>query len=152
MSDYPKIERSWVWPDSVERFFREQTTGYSLNVCCGKADVGDVRLDRDPENNPDVVADMFKLPFDDCSFDTVIADPPWKVINDVGKMHKLFFELLRLVKPRGKVLWNAFSFPSSDQAELQKPLWVRQDYEEGKASIIAEYVRYPDQTGLSQYE
>lgn len=141
---YPTIQDSWVWPDRIERLFRDRAAGFTLHVCCGNSDVGDVLVDADADREPDVQGDMFALPFGDCTFDTVIADPPWHGIQHVGKKHTLFFELLRLVKPNGRVLWNALTLPSSEQAELEKT-WVRQDFEEGKASIIAEYRRYPDQ-------
>lgn len=141
---YPTIQDSWVWPDRVERLFREQADGKTLHVCCGESDLGDVRIDRDPDRQPDIVADMFTLPVPDNTFDTVIADPPWHGIQKVGRKHSLFFELLRKTKPNGIVLWNALTLPSSDQAELEQ-IWVRQDFEEGKASIIAKFRRYPGQ-------
>lgn len=141
---FPTIQDAWVWPDRVERLFREQATGRTLHVCCGKSDLGDVTVDRDPRNDPDVVADMFALPFEEASFDTVICDPPWGEIQYVGKKHGLFFGLLELVRPNGIVLWNALTLPSSEQAELEQ-CWVRQDFEEGKASICARYRRYPGQ-------
>lgn len=146
---YPTIQDSWVWPDRVQRLFREEIEGRTLHVCCGESDIGDITVDADPNRDPDVQADMFALPFADCSFDTVAADPPWKLIAGIGKTHRVFFELLRVLRPNGIVLWNAYSIPSSDQAKLEKT-WVRQDYEEGKASIIAKYRRHPDQTTLSR--
>lgn len=148
MTDYPRLESAWVWPDSIERLFREESDGRTLHVCCGQSDVGDVTVDADADRDPDVQADMMALPFPDCAFDTVICDPPWNTIQAVGQKHKLFFELLRTVKANGVVLWNAYTLPSSDQTELTK-LWVRQDFREGKASIIAKYRRFPDQTTLS---
>lgn len=144
---YPTIQDSWVWPDRVSRLFREQAEGKTLHVCCGKSDIGDVRIDRDPANEPDIVADMFNLPVPDNEFQTVIADPPWHGIQQVGRKHSLFFELLRKCQPDGVVIWNALTLPSSDQAELEQ-CWVRQDFEEGKASIIGRYRRYPGQQTL----
>ncbi len=144
---YPTLQDSWVWPDRVERLFREQATGRTLHVCCGKSDVGDVRIDRDPDNEPDIVADMFHLPVPDFAFDSVIADPPWHGIQHVGKKHTLFFELVRKAKLDGIILWNALTLPSSDQTQLEQT-WVRQDYEEGKASVIARYRRFPGQQTL----
>jgi len=146
---YPTIQDAWVWPDRVERLFREEQTGNTLHVCCGKSDVGNVTLDADPRNDPDIVGDMFDLPFDGPRFDTVICDPPWKEIQHVGKKHKLFFELLRVANPGAVILWNAYSLPNSEQATLEQ-LWVRQDYEEGKASVIGKYRNMPDQQVLGQ--
>lgn len=144
---YPTIQDAWVWPDRVERLFREQAKGHTLHVCSGNSDVGDITVDADRDRDPDIQADMFDLPFQESTFDTVIADPPWHAIQKVGEKHQVFFELVRRVKPNGIILWNALTLPSSDQTELEK-LWVRQDYEEGKASLIAKYRRYPDQQTL----
>lgn len=145
---YPTIQDSWVWPDRVERLFREHMEGETLHVCCGKSDLGDITVDADPDRDPHVVADMFDLPFGENTFDTVICDPPWHEIQSVGQKHSLFFELVRRVRPNGVILWNALTLPSSNQTELED-VWVRQDFEEGKASVIAKYRRYPGQTTLT---
>jgi hypothetical protein len=150
-TEYPRIEDSWVWPDSVERLFRKQAEGRTLHVCCGKSDVGHVRIDRDPLNEPDIVADMNSLPVPDRAFDTVIADPPWNGIQKVGEKHTLFFELVRKAKLDGLILWNALTLPSSEQVDLEG-CWVRQDFEEGKASVIGKYRRYPGQQTLTNGE
>lgn len=144
---YPQLESAWIWPEKIERFFRKHAEGYTLHVCCGESTVGDVLIDADRDRGPDIQADMRQLPFEQCTFDTVIADPPWKCIQKVGDMHGTFYELLRLVKPTGLVLWNAFGVPSSEQTE-REGVWVRQDYEEGKASVIVKYRRYPGQQTL----
>ena len=144
---FPTIQESWVWPDRVERLFREQATGRTLHVCCGESSLGDVTVDADRDRDPDAMADMFNLPFEAATFDTVIADPPWHGIQKVGEKHSLFFELVRRVKPNGIILWNALTLPSSEQTQLEQT-WVRQDFEEGKASVIGKYRRHPDQQTL----
>jgi len=149
MSEYPRLESAWIWPESIERLFRSQSDGETLHVCCGESDVGDVRLDRDPEREPDVVADMRNLPFANAKFDTVVADPPWKAIAGLGKTHQVFLELVRVTRPRGQILWNAYTIPSSDQCELEQ-MWVRQDYEEGRASFIGQYRRFPGQQTFAE--
>jgi ubiquinone/menaquinone biosynthesis C-methylase UbiE len=147
MTDYPTLEDAWIWPDRVERLFREHATGDTLHICCGTSDVGDVTVDVDSDRDPDVVADMRELPFAPATFDTVICDPPWHHIQAVGKKHSLFFDALELLRPGGILLWNAYTVPTSEQAELEQ-LWVRQDYAEGRCSAIAKYRRYPGQTTL----
>lgn len=146
---YPTLQDSWVWPDRVERLFREHAEGRTLHVCCGESDLGDVTVDADSDRDPDVQADMMQLPFRESTFDTVIADPPWKTIHALGDKHKLFFELVLRTKPNGVILWNAYTLPQSDQTKLED-VWVRQDFPEGKASIIAKYRRFPDQQTLSR--
>jgi len=76
--------RNWDWSLGTEGWVRNQIKGFSLNVCCGTSNLGDVRVDIDPKVYPDVIADMHHLPFRKMSFDTVICDPPFKEYFNVG--------------------------------------------------------------------
>ena len=70
--------------------------GRSLHVCAGTSELGDVRVDLEPRAPGVIRADMYRLPFADESFDTVIANPPWR-INWFDRW-KAFFELVRCTK------------------------------------------------------
>jgi len=148
--DYPQIEDAWVWPGKVERWFRERTVGHTLHVCNGKSTLGDVRVDANPTRVTDVQGDMFDLPFPPRTFDTVVADPPWKLLQQggLGARHRAFFELLRVCAIDGTVLWNSYSIPTSTQAEVQE-VAVRQDYGHGKASVLVSYRKQPGQATLA---
>jgi 16S rRNA G966 N2-methylase RsmD len=75
-----KWRASWADPPDVKAWLdRELMEGYTANICCGKSYIGDVRVDVDPENDPDVIADVHNLPFADCTFDTVYVDPPFSL-------------------------------------------------------------------------
>lgn len=64
------------------RFFEEnliKLLGFPdeiLHPFGGRAQFG-VRVDLNPETEPDVIADAHSLPFEDQSFDCVILDPPY---------------------------------------------------------------------------
>lgn len=73
-------------------------------------------------------ADVFgddALPFDDDTFDWTIADPPWKELPVTAKTH-LFDELVRITKPDGHILFNAWWIPTSDSVTLDH-IRFRQD-------------------------
>jgi hypothetical protein len=145
VTDYPQLEEAWIWPDRVQRWVRERVTGHTLHVCSGESSIGDVTLDADSDRTPDVQADMAALPFRDCTFDTAVWDPPWKV--DLFSRPKPFIELVRVTNPGGRILTNTTWVPRSDQTTLNQ-VWVRQDQELGNASLLIEHTRYPGQTTL----
>lgn len=68
------------WADStdIDKWLqREMFVGEVLNFPCGVSPLGDVRVDIDPSVNPDILADIESVPFEDSSFDTVYCDPPY---------------------------------------------------------------------------
>lgn len=73
--------------------------------------------------------DMFDLPFEDNSFDTVISDPPWLDLSS-NEREDMFKEVVRVTTPDGKILYNATWIPNDKhtrQFELrfrqQKQFW-----------------------------
>ncbi len=89
-----------LWPEDVESFIRTLFIGRTLHVCCGKSTLGDVRLDNDPANNPDIICDASNMKgfVEDDSFDTVLCDPPYNGIFRWN--HNLLSELPRVAKQR----------------------------------------------------
>jgi len=146
VGDFPKIQESWVWPHSVSRWFRERAEGRVLHVCCGKSEIGDVTVDADPENDPDMLADAKRLPFKQCSFDTAIIDPPWKV--GVFERPQWFYPTVESVRPDGIVLTNTTWIPQSHQITTEETA-VRQDSNKGGISVLCKHRRYPNQKTLS---
>lgn len=68
----------WGDPVGVKRWLRDHMfKGEVLNFPCGGSEIGDVRADLDREHDPDLVADLHNLPFQEQSFDTVYCDPPY---------------------------------------------------------------------------
>ena len=67
-----------------------------IHICCNKDHFGDMNVDADPTNEPDVVADVLEgLPFDDDSFAASFADVPW-VGNWMQNTSKCIKEMLRV--------------------------------------------------------
>lgn len=139
----------WRWPADVERFVRERCESPILHVCSGQSQLGDVLLDADARHGPDVQADMTNLPFQDMSFETVIADPPWKSV-DVFKRHTLFYELVRVTAIGGTIIHNATWVPESDQCDLVGE-YRRQDGSFRDASIISVHERFPGQQTMGDF-
>ena len=76
---------------------------------------------------------MNNLPYPDNSFDTVIQDPPWKI--DYYHRWKPFLECVRVVKPNGRIIYNAYWIPWSKYVQVEK-IFVRQDGQFTNTSII----------------
>ena len=135
-----------------------------LDVCCGSrmfwydkqephTTYMDIRkavytaMDRGNERrieiNPDIQADWKNIPFDDCTFDLVIFDPPHLVragktswlakkygtIDLMGwsnEFHKAFQEIMRVLKPTGTMIfkWNEDQIPIKEvfKAFGQQPI------------------------------
>jgi hypothetical protein len=131
-----------LWPESIEDFLDSLLVGRSLHICCGKSMLGDVRLDLDPNVNPDIIADAAKIPFADNSFETILCDPPYN-----GKMqwnHDLLSELARVAKLR--IIFQHWFIPANKNGLYKKAqekfqmsqvyVWQGQSYF-GRAQIIS---------------
>ena len=129
-----KIKDSWVWDGTVEDFVRSKIKGYSLNACAGKSPLGDVKLDLDPQDKSIVRGDMIDLPFEACTFDTVIQDPPWKI--GFYRRMKPFFECVRVCKVGGIIIYNSYWIPTSKAVKLIST-HIRQDTAWSNTSIIS---------------
>jgi len=134
MKQHEILKESWIWNRTVEDFIKEEIEGYSVNICAGKSELGNVKVDLDPQDKSIIKADMIDLPFDNCTFDTVIQDPPWK-IGYYNRM-KPFFECVRVCKVGGKIIYNAYWIPTSKAVKLVKTI-IRQDNAWTNTSIIS---------------
>lgn len=134
MKKNTKLQECWIWNKTVEDFVRERIKGRSLNVCSGKSDLGDVKIDLDPADKSILKGDMRNLPFKDNEFDTVIQDPPWKI----GFYERMtpFFECVRVCKVGGQIIYNAYWIPTSKYVKLVG-LWVRTDVDWANSSVIS---------------
>jgi len=136
-----KLIKCWIWNKTIYDFVKNKVKGYTLNVCCGMNDIGDVRVDLDPKDKSIIKGDMRELPFKDNTFDTVIQDPPWKI--DLFSRFKPFFECVRVCKVGGQIIYNAYWIPQSKMVEL-KEIYVRQDNEFSNASLICVFEKIKD--------
>ena len=71
------FRRAWVWSEAEEKIYAKLCVGRVLHLCSGYSELGDERIDINPEMRPTIVADIHYLPFRDLTFDTIICDPPW---------------------------------------------------------------------------
>lgn len=143
-------EATWRMPADVERLYRELADdGYTLNVCAGKLDVGDVLVDADPQLDRAIPADMNALPFEDSTFDYVLLDPPWKL--NYYKRQRPFFEAVRVCKPDGLVLANWLWIGESKHTRIEPPLIIRADDPWANISVIVAHRKQPDQADLATW-
>ncbi len=103
------FKAQWQFPHHVKKWLNKNIEGYSLHVCCGASDFGDVKLDVSPQNKGVTQADMFQLPFRHNTFDTVICDPPWAI--GIDKRWSITYQLRDVIKPGGKLLFNGLWIP-----------------------------------------
>lgn len=93
-----KWRPGWADPQDVQNWLsRELFVGRVLNIPCGESRVGDVRADIDPDREPDVLVDVYNLPFEPQTFDTVYFDPPFDYLWSDGwwQMFKSMWALAR---------------------------------------------------------
>jgi len=131
-----QFRSAFVWEKEIEDFVKERMKGHTLNVPCGQSELGDERLDIDPNFSMRQAYDMFKqkLPYLNNTFDTVISDPPWKMGHYLRP--RLFFELVRVCKIGGKIIYNATWIPQSKHVKLIET-WIRQSASFGNVSILS---------------
>jgi len=114
-----KFTKAWAWPAEVEEFLQARAKGFVIHVCNGSSHLGDLTLDKFMP--ADVIGDMYSLPIKTAMADTVICDPPWGIPRH--KRHKLLFELRRILKLGGCLLFNAPWLPRVPGLKLDE-IWV----------------------------
>lgn len=131
-----KIQECWIWPKNVTEFVKSRIVGHSLNVCSGKNPLCDVNIDLDPENPKQILGEFSNLPFPSGTFDTVISDPPWKI--GYYQRMKPFFEVVRVCKVGGTIIYNATWQPESVDTEIIEQ-YMRKDDPWGNCSYLTVY-------------
>ena len=130
------FREAFLWEKEIDDFVKERMKGYTLNVPCGKSQLGDIRLDLDPNLSMRGAYDFFKdeLNYPDNTFDTIISDPPWKIGHYFRP--KLFFKLVDKCKVGGIIIYNATWIPTSKYVKL-KEVYIRQSSDFSNVSIIS---------------
>lgn len=109
---YPK-----GFTDRVRMLFPTQKI---LHLCCGFAHMDNaVNVDINPENRPNVVADVEALPFSSRSFEVVLIDPPYTEndamrygVSRLLSSRKVMAQLEQILIPGGWLLWLDEKYPS----------------------------------------
>lgn len=92
----------WSFPPAVAKLIQKECAGMSvLHLFGGKAGFG-TRIDVDALTRPDVVADAWLPPFAGDSFDCVVLDAPYFMLNAQMKV-SLFMAAGRIARRR--VVW-----------------------------------------------
>jgi ubiquinone/menaquinone biosynthesis C-methylase UbiE len=138
-----------VWEEEISEFVKSKIKGKSLNVPCGSSEIGDVRIDIDPNSKATEVGDMNKINYPDNSFDTVISDPIWKL--NYYKRPRQFFELVRVCKVGGLIIFNATWIPTSKAVEL-KETYIRRSAQFGNVSVISVFEKVRNYPPLEEVE
>lgn len=87
--------------------------GYGLDQSSEMIKIAQNRLDNLPENQFNyelIIGDATDLPFENDSLDLIFASEVLQYLNEFQRS-KLFFEMYRIIKPRGKIIlinWNGF--------------------------------------------
>jgi len=107
-----------LWNDSIEDVLRGLFIGKTLHVCCGKSALGDVRIDADPENKPDIVCDAADMNacVEDGAFETVLCDPPYN--GQFQWNHDLLHELARVATKR--IIFQHWFMPANPDGRYKK--------------------------------
>jgi len=93
-------------PEWLKDIVKKYLKSKSLNLCCGKSQFGDIRVDSDPSVNPDVVCDMWNLPFKRAEFNSIYCDPVWEKIPR-KQSFQFMYMLKGLLKANGYLIWNS---------------------------------------------
>ncbi len=112
-----KFIHSWVFPGRVEEFIHETLERLEIpeqDIChcfCGKSQIGGLRVDIEPSNHPDLVANILDLPDDlgAASQKHILADPPWQI--PYHKRRYFSYAMRDLTVQGGYVIINAPWFP-----------------------------------------
>ena len=108
MSIVPKVRLiSYAWSDGVESIVKQQCEGKVLHLCSGRSPVGEVRIDliiwkkyRARFSKANMLASADQVPFQDSTFDTIVADPIYKDLEP-----PFIKEIVRVLKSGGKLIY-----------------------------------------------
>lgn len=129
----------WSWHEELIKHVRSRLNsidGPVANLCCGSNPLGDIRIDQLREYNMDnpngdknvetaltaatVQADAMTIPLATNSVAAVVTDPPWK-IQPEQRVH-LFSEAVRITRPGGRVIVNAWWLPNHPYTMVAEPI------------------------------
>jgi hypothetical protein len=128
---------SWFWTNTdIENILKILPTCNKpiFHICSGVSWIGDYRVDRTIINAPilkerderrssaNIIGDMNRLPFKSGIAGSVICDPPYDYdFTD----ETLITELIRICKPKGKIIFIAPWVPNSPIIKIvSTSLWV----------------------------
>ena len=107
-----------LWNDSIEDVLKKRFVGNTIHICCGKSQLGDVRVDLDETHKPDIICNANDLSefVKDNEFETVLCDPPYN-----GKFqwnHDMLKELSRVASER--IIFQHWFIPANKDGYYKK--------------------------------
>ena len=107
-----------LWNDDIESVLKDRFIGKTIHICCGKSQLGDVRVDIDNSHTPDIICDANDLSkfVKDNEYDTVLCDPPYN-----GKFqwnHDMLKELSRVSSKR--IIFQHWFIPANKNGLYKK--------------------------------
>ena len=122
-----KFIESWQFPGEVSEFLEAEMDLWGnrrgwTHVFSGKSKIGDLRIDIDPSNEPDIAADILELPFilGENTQDNIVGDPPWEIPYHNRRMYS--YALRDILKPGGILILNCPWSPWVKGLEVQE-IW-----------------------------
>lgn len=112
------FKESWKQPQEVTDLVKKYLESPVLNICCGKADIGDLRADVTLSVEPDMICDVFNMPFKHGSFASLYCDPPWNL--GYPQRIKLTKELGNVIKPGGRLIMNCPWVPTCKGLKIEE--------------------------------
>jgi len=146
-----------LWHKEIECFLEGLLLPRTLHACCGLSQLGDVRLDNDPDAQPDILADArtWMLEQPENSFETVLCDPPYSF--RFRENHDLLAGLCHIASQR--IVFQQWWIPANKYGLYKKAMskfeltalyaWQPQTYF-GRANIISVFDRRPSCIGGSE--
>ena len=139
------FKKAWTFPKQVEDYITKVVNdegGKWLHAPVGVSEIGKANtidgtsvdmltFDRDPTVNPDLVGDIFDMPFEKGSFDGVISDPVWyseeknKTYGlSYDKRRYLSYQVRDILKPGGLWIFNGLWIPEVKGLKVIDPIIV----------------------------
>ncbi len=136
ISQNAKWIKSWEWPDEINELIKSliDGPGESLHICAGSSEIGDFKIDLDPQKEDIQKMDMRDLKFPSYRFNYTIIDPPWKL--GYYQRFRPFYEAVRVTNIGGFIIYNATWIPKARNVELIET-YIRRDSDWGNISVIS---------------
>ena len=143
-----KYKKMWSFPERTEEFCKSKMFGKTLHVCCGSSLLGDVRIDIEKQDMQDTKSgfkrgDMYNLPVENNSFDSVLIDPPWHI--PYNKRMAFMYEVRDKLKINGVLILNAPFIPKLKCMILQDVYYGERAFYMNNVALISIYKKIQDQ-------
>jgi len=143
-----KYKKMWSFPERTEEFCKSHMFGKTLHICCGNSLLGDVRIDIEKQEIQDSkdgfkIGDMYNLPVENNSFNSVLIDPPWHI--PYNKRMAFMYEVRDKLKINGVLILNAPFVPKLKCMVLQDVYYGERSFYMNNVALISIYKKIQDQ-------